>query len=124
MSKSFRYFTRSKGVGRGFHKFQDPTGERHRLARFGQATGRRGYQPAPVRAPMGQVEMPVRVPARLITEEVEPMPTPVVERVRAEEAEERLPREDEEFATPGVRPYSNVLSGNTESIRYTAVKRK
>ena len=101
-----RYFTKSRGVGRGFHKYQDPSGAVHRAARFGQATGRRKYeQPLSMRPPP---TMSVR--DTFASEESAPV-VPL--------AQEEVPIVDQggapwlrkQVVTRGVRPYDNPLEG-------------
>ena len=96
-----RYYTRSKGVGRGFHKYQDPDGSKHRAARFGQATGRQTPERAPIVYPTGMQSeaAPTMIQSAPISEEDIP----------SVDSELELRQRQAGIGTSIVRPYSNPL---------------
>ena len=103
---SKRYFTKSRGIGRGFHKYQDPSGAVHRAARFGQATGRRKYE-----TPLSLRPSPaINVRDTFVGEEVGPVVPLVQEDVPIVDQGD-APWLRKQVVTRGVRPYNDPLGG-------------
>jgi hypothetical protein len=104
---SKRYFTKSRGIGRGFHKYQDPSGAVHRAARFSISSGRHKYE-----TPLSMRPSPMMSASRNVFASEESAPVVPL-------AREEVPIVDQgdapwlrkQVVTRGVRPFNNPLEG-------------